>query len=177
MRPITFGDWTNLGALLLSVLALIVAVMSYRASAKATALSEQQEARREPRLILHLLDFYFVRVPDVAGARVYAFQMRLANPTDSDNAIADIELQVRYSQQTQMSMRLRAVDGAPAGETAALVVPSRVAAHDTISGWCYFFAPAELMAGMTVEGYELAITDSHGQIVGEQAWIMKEKPR
>jgi hypothetical protein len=64
-------DWTDIVVAVMAVAAFIVAVGSFRVSSRALHLSEQQEQRKQPRLVPRLLNSHFESLTE--GGRVYSF--------------------------------------------------------------------------------------------------------
>jgi hypothetical protein len=171
-------EWPDIVVAGMAVAAFIVAVMSFRVSSRALRLSEKQEQRRQPRLIPRLLASQFENRPE--GGRVYSFSLSVGNPTDSDNAIAQIEMHLRYliDGSTPITVKLppsvgscdRANDTSP-----RLITPCRVAAHDTVSGWCNFVVTPDILGGRAIEGYQIVLTDSHQADASVDALVVSEK--
>lgn len=127
-----------------------------------------QEKRRLPRLIPTLVHGYYQDGKDGLG-RVYAFHLTVANPTDSNNAIATAELLITYltADRVQMTMRLRANEPAAKyfmkSQVETLAIPTAISAHNAVSGWLRFHVPAAMLANRDIEAYRLTLTDPHGE--------------
>src|SRR5271165_2163770 len=85
----------------ISVLALLVsgcsAFFSWRAgrnAARALAISENQEKRRQPQLGIYLAANGFRRL--VPKRQLFGFIVSVSNPTDINNSVARAELQITY---------------------------------------------------------------------------------
>lgn len=128
-----------------------------------------QERRRLPRLKPALLDGYY-RELGSDGGRAYAFRVTITNPTDSNNAIAAVDLSITYStaDRVQMTMKLRANEPATKSvgkETEdALTVPMAIPAHGAASGWLRFHIPAAMLVKRDIEAYRLTFADSQDEI-------------
>jgi hypothetical protein len=169
-------EWTDIVVAAAAVAALIISFVSLRVSSRALQLSEKQERRKEPQLVPHLLDSDF---EDLSGGdRVYSFWLSVRNPTDSDNAVAQIEMHLRYLVDgvTSVTVKLPSSNsGDPANDRPRLATPSRVAAHDTVSGWCNFVVKPGLLNGRPIEGYQIVLTDSHQAEATIDALVVREK--
>jgi hypothetical protein len=138
-----------------------------------------QESRRLPRLIPTLVHRYYQDGKDDRG-RVYAFHVTVANPTDSNNAIATAELSITYltADRVQLTMKLRANEPAAKSfvkdQEEALVVPTAVTAHNAVSGWLRFHVPAAMLANRDIEGYRLTLTDTHGEAANVVPILVQE---
>ncbi len=127
-----------------------------------------QEKRRLPHLIPTLVHGYFQDSDDNSG-RVYAFRVTVANPTDSNNAIATADLSITYqtADRVQLTMKLRANEPAAKSfmkdQEEALVVPTAISAHNAVSGWLRFHVPAAMLANRDIDSYRLTLTDPHGE--------------
>ncbi len=171
-------DWTDIVVAGMAVAAFAVAVMSYRVSSRALRLSEKQEQRKQPLLIPRLLASHFEDLAE--GGRVYSFSLSVGNPTDSDNAIAQIEMHLRYlvDGSTSITVKLPSSIGIddPANDPSPrLITPCRVAAHDTVSGWCDFVVKPDILGGRAIEGYQIVLTDSHQADASVDAFVVSEK--
>ena len=56
-----------------------------------------------------------------------------------------------------------------------LIAPSKVAAHDTISGWCDFIVKPDIIGGHTIDGYQIVLTDSHQGAAAVEPLVVSEK--
>lgn len=171
-------DWTDIVVAVMAVAAFIVAVGSFRVSSRALRLSEQQDQRKQPRLFSRLLDSHFENLAE--GGRVYSFWLSVGNPTDSDNAIAQIEMHLRYliEGDVAMTVKLPALPVsicAPMNDHPRLIMPSRIAAHDIASGWCDFVIKPGILSGRRIEGYQIVLTDSHQAETSVDALVVSEK--
>jgi hypothetical protein len=171
-------DWTDIVVAVAAVAALLVALTSFRVSLHALRLSEKQERRKEPRLVPRLLDSH---VENLAGGdRVYSFSLSVGNPTDSGNAIAQVEMHLRYliDDSASITVKLPPLVGAsgPANTIhPRLITPSRIAAHDTVSGWCDFVVKSGILSGHTIDGYRIVLTDSHQAETSVEAFVVSER--
>ena len=138
-----------------------------------------QESRRLPRLIPNLIDGYYQERED-DGGRVYAFRVTVANPTDTNNAIARAELSIAYLtvDQLQMTMKLGANESAAKysvkNQEQALAVPTTISAHNAVSGWLRFHVPAAMMVNRDIEAYRLTLTDTHGETASVVPILVQE---
>lgn len=174
MLRISAKNWTDIVVAVMAVAAFIVSVGSFRVSSRALRLSEQQEQRKQPRLVPRLLDSHFERLSD--GGRAYSFSLSVGNPTDSDNAIAHIEMHLRYLIEDAASMTVKLPACHPPEDCCGrLTIPSRVAAHDTVSGWCDFRLKPNFLSGRTIDGYRIVLTDSHQTETSVDALVVSEK--
>lgn len=56
-----------------------------------------------------------------------------------------------------------------------LTPPVRVAAHDTVSGWCDFVVKSGILSGRPIDGYQIVLTDSHQAEKSVDALVISEK--
>jgi hypothetical protein len=171
-------NWTDIVVSVMAVAAFVVAVGSFRVSSRALRLSEQQEQRKQPRLFPRLLDSHFESMAE--GGRVYSFWLSVGNPTDSDNAIAQIEMHLRYLIDGDVSMTVKLPPSSlgirdPTNDHPRLITPARIAAHDTASGWCNFVVKPGILSGRTIDGYQIVLTDSHQAETSVDALVVSEK--
>jgi hypothetical protein len=170
-------DWIDVTSASAAVLALLVSLASFRTSSKALRLSEKQDQRKEPQLIAELLTSYFERLPN--GGKLYAFSLSVRNPSDSNNAIAMVEMHVRYSLKGANSIlvKLPSMSNASSSDDPQprLAGPTSIPAHEAIQGWCSFLVAPQLLNGNPIESYHIAITDTHGLDTNVEVLVVNEK--
>ena len=88
-----FFRWMPLAAALAAWVAAFFASLTARRSGRALRLAEQQEERRRPALVLYLQGGYLRRTDE---DRVYMFLLAVSNPSDSNNAVARLDLRIKY---------------------------------------------------------------------------------
>ena len=148
-----------------ALLALLLSICSIFISRKALRIQEQQEDRRKPLLVLYLQDGY---VRYILGGRVYAFLLSVSNPMDSDNAIASLDLRLTYKKQDSFQMHIKVRSDStldkyfPDRGGNTLLIPSRVDAHQTISGWVFFKVEKAILKETIIEAHKISIVDTHG---------------
>ena len=146
MKGLTSSDVIAIATGLVSLAAFVVAIMSWITAHRAQRLAERQEARRAPRLDLRLIDS---KVSDIDGKRSFAIHLQIANPTDTANSVAGLELCIRHRREIPLTLLAPAIPNADES-VPMLLMPLRIDAHHT-----------DLLKGSTIEGYELVATDTH----------------
>ena len=164
-----------------TVAAWVAAVFAYltaRRSGRALRLAEQQEARRRPVLVLYLHRGYLRRTEE---ERVYAFMLSVSNPSDSNNAIAQIDLRIEYRAPSNFlaAVNVPAVpqdDEMLGGDNnhSRLEIPIRVDAHHTVAGWVFFRVKTALLVDCSIDTYIILTTDSHGERVSIETALVRE---
>lgn len=146
-------------------MAVIFAYSGSRTAKRSLDLAHQQEARRRPRIVPYLAEGYTRRTPE---QRLYAISLSLSNPTDSDNSIAKIELQMRYHKRDGIVMTIRLphdetlLEGFGRPDIRTFTLPFRMVAHDTSAGWVLFALPLSVIGDAEVDDYTVLLLDSHG---------------
>ena len=172
-------NWTEIVTAVAAVVALLIALLSLAVAWRAQQLVERQEMRRQPHLVPTLING-FRRTNANERHFSYAFFLSVSNPRDVDNAIAMIELRIAYTTQTNVLMTillpLSPTDAHrfATGSGAVLNVPTRVAAHDTLSGWCYFGVDADVLNDARIESHAIILTDSQRQKSSVEPIIIQE---
>ncbi len=178
--PKTLNDpylWVSAASALAAWIAAGIAWWIARATRKSLRLAEQQEQRRRPNLVLYLADGYSKFEKD---SRLLAFSISVSNPTDTDNSIAQVELQVNYTTSKSMCMAVKIPnDGKLASQfgdqgLTVLLPPIRIDAHQTIAGWVLFELNEVLFVDCKVDSYTLLFQDSHGVMVKLEHAIIRE---
>ena len=112
------------------------------------------------------------RSPDPPGHikdRFYAILLSVSNTSDSDNSIALIELYVTLSTGSNSPITIKIphvnkpIKYFPKSAS-VITVPTKLGAHLTLTGWCYFRLSRKLNAKATITRHQLVITDTHGNI-------------
>lgn len=156
--------WIPLGSALAAIASAVYAGMAAARAARSLRLSERQEDRRRPRLTVSLSRGLY---RDSGTASHFAFLLSVSNLSDTDNAVARVDLQICYRTSTNF---MCAVDipsalardvGLGAEDPRHLVPPVRVDAHQTVTGWVYFRVDHALLEGCRVDKHRLFIVDSH----------------
>jgi hypothetical protein len=160
-------------------MALLLSVLNFFTSRKALRISEQQEARRKPSMVVYLQDGY-IAVGAKAGSRVYAILVSLSNRSDSNNAIAQAVLHLTYvkSNRTQLTLKVSAEGEPPSAFTDKsanhLRVPIRIDAHQTVSGWCFFSVDDAIVEGSRIDRTRVAFVDTYGNESTVESLIIRE---
>lgn len=154
--PTTLAAW----------IAVIISYLSYRRSGRALRLAEQQEERRRPVLIPYLHKGYLRRTEE---DRIYMFLLSVSNPSDSNNAVARIDLRIEYRTASNFRAAVDVLtvmldDQAFGGENHGFIeIPIRIEAHNTATGWVCFRVKKALLQDCSVDSYIILVTDSHGE--------------
>ena len=139
----------------------------------------KQEKRRNLRLDTTLIHCFY-KTDDETAERLYAFQLTVRNPSDSNNAISEADLVITYltEDRIQMTTKVRA-DVANSssfvhGENNLLNVPKFISAHDTISGWLHFFVSEVIILGNEITSHEIILCDTHGDTTSVEPIMVQE---
>lgn len=140
---------------------------SSRNSARALAISERQEKRREPQIGIYLANGYRRRT---LKQQLFGFLVSISNPTDINNSVARAELQLTcvLKNDAKTIYRLQHNPGVgketmqTASAATVFTLPQRVDAHQTVSGWLLFALDNDLLRNMTVDSHSLILEDTHG---------------
>jgi hypothetical protein len=142
----------------------IVAVVSVRTARRSLALAQQQDARRSPRIVSYLRDGYVRRDPDRC---LYAVSLSLTNPSDTDNSVAMLELEIHYRIPVGQVITVRLPhdetlrDGFGRSDIQALALPVHIPAHGTIAGWSFFALPLAAVGDAEIDDYFVRLVDAH----------------
>jgi len=99
--------WVAVASSAAACIAALFAYLTARISKRSIKLAESQEERRQPKLVPYLFEAYY-RPVCTEEYTIYAFSLSISNPSDIDNAIALLELQVNYkvSNATKMAVKV-----------------------------------------------------------------------
>jgi hypothetical protein len=159
-------------------LALILSLVNVRRSRRALRLSERQEERRKPSLVVYLQEG-FTSANAQPGIRVYALLLSVSNRSDNNNAVAEAILHLTYSKQrdNELTVKFLAKTEIPIPFQRALTrlsLPTRIDAHQTISGWYFFCVDNAILQGAKVERTIVVLRDSHGNEVTIEPMLLRE---
>ena len=154
-------SWINIASLAVAVIALLLSFCSFIVSFRAFRLAQRQDNRRQPSLVSSLLNGY---VQFLEETRVYAFLLSISNISDSNNALAKIELHVGYERSTGTLVTAHIPASQSRGDALAklsdfvtLPTPARLDAHQTLTGWVIFRVSEEILKDARIEGYSVVI--------------------
>jgi hypothetical protein len=178
--------WISVLALLVSFFSALLSWRSGKNAARALAISENQERRRQPQLGLYLFNGYRRRVPN---RQLFGFLVSVSNPTDINNSVALAELQITYLLENDVEAVCRLPHNPSLGENtpgegmpAATVfsLPVRIDAHQTVSGWFLFGLDNNLIGKGTITRHKLILGDTHGvptitTVIGLREWTDEGK--
>lgn len=110
------------------------------------------------------------------------FSISVSNPTDTNNSVSMIELQISYTTAEPAEgycMAVKVPHHAPLaarfGQGAdALEPPARVDAHQTIAGAALFEVKDALIGSGSIDSYSILVTDSHGHVSRVEQAIVRE---
>jgi hypothetical protein len=139
-------------------------------------LARLQEERRAYRLVVYLIQGYCRAIP---GARVFEFSISVSNPSDINNSVDRLELQISYttSQGFCMAVKVphkRTLAGSFPQPAAVLSPPIRIDAHQTVAGLTLFEVSDALIGTGEVDGYTLLLSDAHGAVTKLEQAIVSE---
>ncbi len=172
-----FFRWMPLAAALAAWVAAFFAYLTARRSGRALRLAEQQEERRRPALVLYMHSGYLRRKDE---DRVYMFLLSVSNPSDIDNAIARLDLRIRYNTVSGFPATVDVPSVAqhsgmfPGDDHAGLEIPVNLDAHKTVVGRVFFLLKRALLKGCRVDGYEVIATDSHQSQTSIEVALVQE---
>jgi hypothetical protein len=155
-------------ALLISFFSMILSWLSGKRADRALAISEGQEKRRQPQLLVYLVKGYRRIEPK---RQLFGFLVSVSNPTDINNSVARAELQITYLLENDVEAVCRIQHSQALGEHASggtaeaatvLALPARIDAHQTMSGWLLFALDDKVIGERTVDGHRLILADTHG---------------
>jgi hypothetical protein len=157
-----WANFTTLIALVGLLLSLFNTIQNFKRERK-------QEERRQPRFVLSFVSGYFQNYILEEG-RVYALQLKIKNLSDTNNSVADTELAIYFKRVGQPLERVLFAANNPkaqkfaSSECAPMVLPISIGGHSTVSGWFYFFIPDHISERAFIDGHEVVLEDTHGNV-------------
>jgi hypothetical protein len=163
----TDPNWINVASVFIALFALIVSTFGFATSRKALRISQKQEQRKNPLLVPSLLNGYVQFRKN--KERVYGFLLSVSNPSDSNNAIARIDLHLTYLSPRHDRLTVQVPSSTARddsfsrlSEFTMIAPPMELDAHHTIAGWCVFRVPEAALSRGVVESTVIVLVDSHG---------------
>ncbi len=162
------GVWISALALLVSIISVLLSWRSGKTAARALAISESQENRRQPRLGVYLANGYRRIEPE---GELFAVLVSVTNPTDTNNSVARAELQITYLLENDVEAVCRLQHNRALAENASdnalqaatvLSLPVCVDAHQTVSGWLLFSLENGVIGTGSTDDQKLILEDTHG---------------
>ena len=157
-------------------IALLLSIVNVRTSRKALRLSEQQEERRKPSLSVYLQEGF---ISPSESARVYAFLLSVSNRSDNNNSVAEASLRLTYSKSevSELTVRFPARAETPEpfrSNQGRMPIPTRVDAHQVVSGWYFFSVDNAIIENARVERVIVTLRDTHGNDVTFEPMLLRE---
>jgi|LGOV01.1.fsa_nt_gb hypothetical protein len=171
--------WVAVASSAAAWIAALFAYLSARISKRSIKLAESQEERRQPKLVPYLFEAYYKPVC-TEEYTIYAFSLSISNPSDIDNAIALLELQVNYKVSNATKMAVKVPHDAALSMSFCdsvkehFSLPARIDAHQTIAGWVFFKVDDTLIKEFDIDSYTLNICDSHDAMSFLKPIIIRE---
>ncbi len=171
--------WLAVGSIVVSAIAALNSLQSRRIAARALALNEAQEQRRQPRLRVSLVDGYRRVFP---GKQLFGFLLSVTNPTDANNSIATAELKVTYFITDNVKGTCRLLHNADIAQVAdvnkpkpnVFTIPMRLEAHHTATGWLFFSLEDSIFKGRSIDAHKILLEDSNGTWTTTEAIAVRE---
>lgn len=168
--------WLSYGSFVISAGAVAISLSNRRTARRSLQLSEQQEARRDSRIDLYLIDSLDEHQA-TSGGRLLAFQVLISNPSDRNNSIVAAEVHLTYNLEAVVtSVKVR--HGIDRGTSSALAgvkpldLPVALDANGAVSGWLLFRIDRALTGGRPVDRYDLVVQDVHGTQESRQVTVI-----
>jgi hypothetical protein len=172
--------WISVFSLFVAGCAALISWRSARNAARALAISESQEKRRQPRLGIYLAKGYRRLVQ---RRQLFGFLVSVSNPTDINNSIALAELQITYLLENNLKAICRiphnpalgeTVGGAETAQANIFSLPARVDAHQTVSGWFLFAVDHDVIRGGTIDAHKIILQDTHGVCADTEPILVRD---
>ena len=175
MTPFSTDNYVSFVGNLPAWVALTVSIVSAYFSRKSYLLSRQKEARALPNLLIYLSDAFSRRAD---GGMSFTFSIVLTNRSDTPNAISEVELIVKFVEQTgfELSRRLRPYHPTTEALLNPLSVGLRLNPWESKPCTCHFFLPDSPKGDLTrLPSPKLEMIDSTGTSYSVTAEILSER--
>jgi hypothetical protein len=170
-------DWNGVSAVVAAVAAGI-ALWSITISRQALKVSLRTEQRAQAPFEIYLVEAY-VRRSRRERRRLYVFRIVVTNKSDLPNSLRSVELNILYVRHDAAASTIlvphNAKDSAALRERVeTLAVPSAVPARGVVSGVAIFAVTDEVLAGSTVDSYQMTVSDALSRIARLDVSILQE---
>jgi len=175
----TWALWISIASVIVASVSAFFSRSSAVTANKALAISNQQEARKKPALVPYLAGGYFKKINE-RNTKIYGFSILISNPTDIDNAVAHLELEISYVTVQNVCMKLKIlhedklVNDFGGGSIKPLTIPLPIPSHQAVAGWTLFNACNALLGDCKIDSYSIRITDAHGFVTLMESDLVKE---
>lgn len=153
------------------------AYLNARRSNRVLRLSEQQEERRKPNLVLYLQGGYLCKTDE---ERVYMFILSVSNPSDSDNAVARNDLRIEYRTAFNFPATVnipsvsQGIDIFREDSHSTLETGVKIEAHHTVVGRVFFRLNKAMLKDCAVDSHIIVVTDTHGEQTSVATSLVQE---
>lgn len=166
-------EWLNAttASLGLSLAALFVSLLNRRTSVRALLLSEAQEQRRAPALVIRVDDH--VAWNTAAGDRYVGVSVLLTNSSDRDGSVTRASLHVRHADGIVIQVPSSSGPLPPGPVSVALPMPCNLSGNSSASGWLIFHTQTA-SRGPLIDDYTLVVDDSRALVEHIPIWPLRE---
>jgi len=168
-------DIVAVGALLVAVLSLLVAVGGYCVARKALKMSEADHKDKYKDVVGYLIKCF----KWMDGSEVYAaFAISYTNKSSSPNSFKSIVLEVEYYDAKRVFNKVNispdtvALPASFRGEYEELKAPVNLSAKETVSGWITFKLPKVEGVKFHVDVYRVVAVSAAERVTAIESYVM-----
>jgi hypothetical protein len=158
---------------LAAVLSAIWAWSSARSAAKSYRLAITQDSARTPHIDIYLAETE-QRGADTDATVTYRFFLRVANTSETPNAIASIVLEIDYARGDVSGLQL-VLQHQPMNDEVSFLLPKFLQPKEVVEGWVTFTLPREMRPGVRRESYQVAVIDTTSNRFSVRPIIIPER--
>ncbi|WP_157139352.1 hypothetical protein [Pseudomonas fulva] len=175
-EELNISDYIAIGALLASLLSLLVSVKSYHVSKGTMAIAEQDHQDKYKEIIGYLIEGF----KWVDGDKSYvAFAISYTNNASYPNSFKDIFLEIEYYGEGRVFNKVKLSPSTAVlpvnmrGSWEDLGMPINISPKETKSGWIAFQLPGAGRAKISVDTYRVIATSVSGKTTVLESYILK----
>lgn len=139
----SFDTWIAIVSVAVVLTGVFIAYRSSRIANTSLRLNEEKARARKPNLVADWTEGFVRKTPTGSG-RIYAFSLLLSNRADTNNALASIELNIKFLRgDGTLGNRLlvhneKLLEHLGLDSASPFDLPARLSSRDTITGWAIF---------------------------------------
>ncbi|MEX2492267.1 MAG: hypothetical protein WD425_10950 [Nitrospirales bacterium] len=175
----TVSQWLPLVSLLIALIALLLSFLSFKIAKESYVLSVEKDRRTKPSLDLYIVDSY-IRPADPPIPRIFIFQVRITNTSDSPNSLCELQLVIEHGKDREILSNVAIPHNADLlkhlkiFQNVPLSIPCSIAARSVLGGVAVFSIPEDLTKNSVIESYIVEVVDTFGLKAGTEAIFLKE---
>jgi len=160
-------------------IALFLSLKNNRTAHKALSLALEQEMRNKPSLIINTIDSY-IHSSTQSTPRIYVFRIRVANTSDSGNALQELKFVIEHSKAIGIMSNVGVqhdpslLEHLQINEIDPFKLPCSIAPRTVQEGLALFSFSEDLIKDSKIESYTICVMDTFNNASKREVILLKE---